>query len=111
MHGPELVAHAHQQETTLRAVYRERRDVMLAAMERYFPDEVTWTRPEGGLFLWATLPDRCDATAVLQTDLTVVAQLTTIQLPRGQFRLTALVSTPQRDTVKDYFELPFVQVI
>ena len=51
----------------IRKVYRKRRDVMLAAMERYFPDEVTWTRPEGGLFLWATLPDRCDATAVLQT--------------------------------------------
>ena len=40
---------------------------MLAAMERYFPDEVTWTRPEGGLFLWATLPNGCDTTAVLQT--------------------------------------------
>ncbi|MEM7119288.1 MAG: hypothetical protein AAF614_43135 [Chloroflexota bacterium] len=52
-----------------------------------------------------------ETTAVLQTDLTVVAQLTTIQLPRGQFRLTAFVSTPQGDAVKDYFELPFVQVI
>src|ERR1051326_3583016 len=36
---------------TLRKVYRERRDIMLSAMEKYFPHEVTWTRPAGGLFL------------------------------------------------------------
>ena len=52
-----------------------------------------------------------ETTAVLQTDLAVIAQLTTIKLPQGQFRLTAFVSTSQDDSVKDYFELPFVQVI
>ena len=36
---------------------RERRDVMLAALERYFPRECSWTRPEGGLFLWARVPE------------------------------------------------------
>ncbi len=41
----------------IRKVYRERRDVMLQAMEEHFPPEVTWTRPEGGLFLWAQMPD------------------------------------------------------
>jgi len=40
----------------IRSVYRERRDVMLQALEEFFPSEVTWTRPQGGLFLWATLP-------------------------------------------------------
>ncbi len=40
----------------IRQVYRERRDVMLDALERNFPPEVTWTHPEGGLFLWARLP-------------------------------------------------------
>lgn len=44
----------------IRQVYMERRDVMLAAMARYFPPEVTWTRPEGGLFLWVTLPESID---------------------------------------------------
>jgi len=49
----------------IREVYRERRDVMLTAMERHFPDEVTWTRPDGGLFLWVKLPKYLDAAEIL----------------------------------------------
>jgi len=45
----------------IRSVYRERRDVMLDALSRYFPPEVTWTKPMGGLFLWVTLPQGADA--------------------------------------------------
>jgi len=41
-------------------IYRHRRDVMLAALEEHFPAEATWTEPEGGLFIWATLPDYID---------------------------------------------------
>lgn len=41
----------------IRQVYRERRDAMLAALERYAPPGVRWTRPAGGLFLWLTLPE------------------------------------------------------
>ncbi len=44
----------------IRQVYRERRDVMLAALQDFFPPEVTWTHPEGGLFLWVTLPEGMD---------------------------------------------------
>jgi len=40
----------------IRRVYGERRNVMLKAMEENFPPEVTWTRPQGGLFLWVSLP-------------------------------------------------------
>jgi len=36
--------------------YRERRDAMLAAMKDHFPPEATWTRPDGGLVVWVTLP-------------------------------------------------------
>lgn len=50
----------------IRKVYRERRDVMLAAMDRSFPAQVDWTQPQGGLFLWGTLPAELDAAAVLQ---------------------------------------------
>lgn len=50
----------------IRKVYGERRDAMLAALEREFPAEVRWTRPEGGLFLWVTLPRGIDSSAVLQ---------------------------------------------
>ncbi len=42
------------------AVYRARRDAMLAALHAHFPAEATWTEPEGGLFIWATLPSYID---------------------------------------------------
>jgi 2-aminoadipate transaminase len=41
--------------------YRKKRDNMLKAFEEYMPDGVTWTRPEGGLFLFMTLPEYMDA--------------------------------------------------
>jgi len=41
----------------IRKVYRERRDVMLAALKEFFPAEAKWTYPQGGLFLWVTLPE------------------------------------------------------
>ncbi|MGB9299625.1 MAG: PLP-dependent aminotransferase family protein [Anaerolineae bacterium] len=44
----------------IRETYRQRRDAMLAAMERFFPDGTTWTRPQGGLFLWVRLPEGVD---------------------------------------------------
>jgi 2-aminoadipate transaminase len=41
----------------LREVYRDRRDAMLAGLDRYMPPEVQWTHPDGGLFLWVHFPD------------------------------------------------------
>jgi 2-aminoadipate transaminase len=41
-------------------IYRGRRDTMLAALREHFPPEATWTHPEGGLFIWATLPEFID---------------------------------------------------
>ena len=50
----------------IRRVYHERRDVMLA-MDEYFPKEVTWTHPQGGLFLWVTLPQGMDCQRLLRS--------------------------------------------
>ena len=50
---------------TLTELYRRRRDTMLDALAEHFPAEATWTRPEGGLFIWATLPDYIDTTDLL----------------------------------------------
>jgi 2-aminoadipate transaminase len=50
----------------LRVIYRERRNAMLTALSHYFPSEATWTEPQGGLFIWVTLPPTLDTTAVLQ---------------------------------------------
>ena len=49
----------------LRDLYRGRRDTMLDALAEHFPPEATWTHPQGGLFIWATLPDYIDTTDLL----------------------------------------------
>jgi 2-aminoadipate transaminase len=41
-------------------IYRDRRDTMLAALREHFPAEASWTEPQGGLFIWATLPEYID---------------------------------------------------
>jgi 2-aminoadipate transaminase len=46
----------------LKVLYRRRRDVMLAALEEHFGEEARWTKPQGGLFIWATLDERIDTT-------------------------------------------------
>ena len=46
-------------------IYRARRDAMLEALERHFPPQATWTRPGGGLFVWATLPEYIDTSDLL----------------------------------------------
>jgi 2-aminoadipate transaminase len=51
--------------TDLVTLYRQKRDVMLRALERYFPAEARWTRPAGGFFVWITLPAHLDAAEVL----------------------------------------------
>lgn len=50
----------------IRDVYRARRDTMLGAMDTYFPPGIRWTKPQGGLFLWAMLPESLDAAEVLR---------------------------------------------
>jgi 2-aminoadipate transaminase len=49
----------------LTELYRERRDAMLDALTEFMPEEVHWTRPEGGFFIWVTLPFYVDATDML----------------------------------------------
>jgi 2-aminoadipate transaminase len=50
---------------TIVRAYRERRDAMLAALAEEFPSSVKWTRPQGGMFLWVTLPASLDAADLL----------------------------------------------
>jgi len=46
------------------AEYRHRRDLMVSLLEKYMPSGVSWTYPEGGLFLWLTLPPAVDTVAL-----------------------------------------------
>ena len=50
----------------IRKVYGERRNVMLEALEEFFPPEVGWTHPQGGLFLWVTLSEGMDCNRVFE---------------------------------------------
>lgn len=48
-----------------RNMYRERRDTMLAALEDFMPAGCTWTRPEGGFFVWVTMPEGVDSQSMM----------------------------------------------
>ncbi|MCX5794222.1 MAG: PLP-dependent aminotransferase family protein [Elusimicrobia bacterium] len=52
---------AREHIASVKALYRARKDAMLQALERYMPEGVTWTKPEGGLFLWVRLPEHMNA--------------------------------------------------
>jgi len=55
-----------EQKARIRPYYRAKRDVMLEALSREMPQGVTWTRPEGGLFVWLSLPEGVDAESLLE---------------------------------------------
>ncbi|NQS90876.1 MAG: PLP-dependent aminotransferase family protein [Chloroflexi bacterium] len=50
----------------IRQVYKERRDTMLEALTEFWPTECSWTNPEGGLFLWARVPESIDTDVFLR---------------------------------------------
>jgi 2-aminoadipate transaminase len=61
--GPWMKTHIQ----TIRETYKERRDVMLKALEDYMPEGVHWTRPKGGLFLWVTTPEGLDTQTIFKS--------------------------------------------
>ncbi|EFC82820.1 PLP-dependent aminotransferase family protein [Parafrankia sp. EUN1f] len=54
-----------EQLKAFREMYRERRDAMLETLTETMPADSTWTRPDGGFFIWLTLPEGLDAKAML----------------------------------------------
>ncbi len=50
----------------IRAIYKERRDIMMETMAEVFPSEAHWTHPQGGMFLWGILPEGMDAAELLK---------------------------------------------
>ncbi|MEK1873496.1 MAG: PLP-dependent aminotransferase family protein [Rhizobium altiplani] len=57
------------QVAKIKSVYSHRRNVMLAALEKYMPAGTSWTKPEGGMFIWVTLPDGMDGAKLLAKSL------------------------------------------
>ncbi|NRB29957.1 MAG: PLP-dependent aminotransferase family protein [Rhizobiaceae bacterium] len=54
-----------QQVAKIKSAYQTRRDCMLACLQKYMPDTASWTRPEGGMFVWVTLPAELDGAELL----------------------------------------------
>ncbi|MEO8366915.1 MAG: PLP-dependent aminotransferase family protein [Pseudoxanthomonas sp.] len=50
---------------TIRTLYAHQCELMLAAMDKYFPGEASWNQPEGGMFIWVDLPEGIDSNALL----------------------------------------------
>jgi DNA-binding transcriptional MocR family regulator len=58
-----------EQVDKVRSSYRARRDCMLACLDETMPDGVSWTRPDGGMFIWLTLPSHIDGADLLAQSL------------------------------------------
>ncbi|MES2932065.1 MAG: PLP-dependent aminotransferase family protein [Pseudomonadota bacterium] len=83
---------------TIRSLYGDQCQAMLAAMTDHFPASVTWTRPEGGMFIWVTLPKHIDAMQLLEQ--AIAAKVAFV--PGAPF----YANNPERNT----FRLSFVTV-
>ncbi len=51
---------------SLRSIYKRRKDTMVSAIRRYVPEEITWTEPRGGFYMWLKLPPQVDLLSVLK---------------------------------------------
>ena len=62
----EFIRQGHLQSylNLVRKTYKRKKDVMLEALEKYFPEETEWTKPAGGMFVWVTVPEYIDTTAM-----------------------------------------------
>lgn len=58
--------HIDPQIEKIKKIYSRKMHLMLNGMDEFMPDGLTWTRPEGGMFLWATLPEGTDSSDMLK---------------------------------------------
>lgn len=56
----------NQHVAEISALYGKRKDLMIASMQKYFPEGVTYTNPEGGMFLWVKVPGVKDTVELFQ---------------------------------------------
>ncbi|HWE90589.1 MAG TPA: PLP-dependent aminotransferase family protein [Pseudonocardiaceae bacterium] len=87
---------------TYRELYRERRDAMLVALDQHMPAGCQWTKPDGGFYVWLTVPEGIDTKAMLPRAVTArVAYVSGTgfyadQLGSRQMRLSFCYPTPER---------------
>ncbi|MFZ6677355.1 PLP-dependent aminotransferase family protein [Undibacterium sp. Tian12W] len=83
---------------TIRTLYAKQCNAMLDAMSRHFPEGVQWTKPEGGMFIWVTLPEHMDSKQLLDEAI----QQNVAFVPGGPF----YANNPAKNTLR----LSFVTV-
>jgi len=85
---------------TINQAYRIKRDAMLAALDKYFPKNITYTRPNGGFFIWVTLPQGTDAKPLL----------TDVVLPQAHVAYVPSACQFASRQVKNAFRLNFTSL-
>ena len=83
---------------TIRTLYAKQCNAMLEAMRKHFPEGVRWTKPEGGMFIWVTLPEHMDSKQLLDEAI----QQNVAFVPGGPF----YANNPEKNTLR----LSFVTV-
>ncbi len=58
--------HLDNQVKEIKKLYKTKRDIMIDSLNKYFPKEARWTIPEGGMFIWITLPKKINTNLMLQ---------------------------------------------
>ncbi len=86
------------------ASYRIKRDAMLAALAKYMPKNILWSRPEGGMFIWMTLPDGTDTAKILER---AVKEIGVAYVPGHAF----FADKTGRNTLRLNYSLPSVAEI
>jgi len=59
----------HPYIARMRGVYQRRKDTMVEAIRRYFPEEIQWIEPRGGFYMWCTCPPQLDLMTVLRASI------------------------------------------
>ncbi len=89
----------------IRATYKVQRDAMLEAMDEFFPAEVKWTHPKGGMFLFVTLPKNLDATELfekaIKKNVAYVPGVAFHALGGGKNTMRLNFSYPDSDTIRE----------
>ena len=98
-----MTLHAHI--ATLRTAYAAKKEAMLDAIRQHFPQEITATDPEGGLFTWLTFPEGFDATAFMRD--VALPQARVAYVPGATF----FPLTPRANHARLNFSAPSLEAI
>lgn len=87
------------------SIYKKKKDIMLKSLENYFPSETSWTKPEGGFFVFVTLPESIDANQMfyesIDENVAYVSGSTFYADGKGQNTLRLSFSYPKEEDIDE----------